>query len=106
MERFIYSGNDADIYFTYRTLNDGGVTSKASLIRVNPLLAGIKPMGPGGRAYAPMPHYIQSSDRMDEILTEIAAILHPDAYPGYQLQFFVQLPDDDPPKAVQISQVR
>jgi ABC-type Fe3+-hydroxamate transport system, periplasmic component len=97
LERFIYSGNDADIYFTYRSTKDG-ITSKASLVRVNPILSGIKPMGPEGRAYVPLPHYSQSADRMDEILVEIAAILHPEAYPGHQLQFFFQLPDNDPPK--------
>lgn len=100
-ERFIYSGSNADIYFTYRT-RDNGITSKASLVRVNPLLAGLKPMGPEGRAYAPLPHYVQSSDRLDEILTEIAAILHPDLYPGHELQFFLQLPDDDPPKTARV----
>jgi iron complex transport system substrate-binding protein len=102
LDRFIYSGSDADIYFTYRT-RSGGITSKASLIRVNPLLAGIKPMGPEGRAYAPLPHYIQSADRMDEILLEIAAILHPDVYPDHKLQFFFQLPDNDPPKTAKVN---
>ena len=97
LERFIYSGDDADIYFTYRSTNDG-ITSKASLVRVNPILAGIKPLGPKGRAYVPLPFYSQSADRMDEILVEIAAILHPEAYPDHQLQFFLQLPDTDPPK--------
>ena len=102
LERFIYSGSDADIYFTYRSVRDG-ITSKASLVRMNPLLAGIKPMGPEGRAYAPLPHYGQSSDRLDEILIEIAAILHPDIYPNYQLQFFMQLPDDDPSKTARVN---
>lgn len=97
LERFIYSGDDADIYFTYRNTSDG-VTSKASLARVNPILAGIKPLGPKGRAYVPLPYYSQSADRMDEILVEIAAILHPEAYPDYHLQFFFELPDNDPPK--------
>lgn len=102
LERFIYSGSDADIYFTYRSVKDG-IISKAALVRLNPLLAGLKPMGPEGRAYAPLPHYSQSSDRLDEILTEIAAILHPDIYPDYKLQFFLQLPDDDPPKTAQVN---
>jgi len=101
LERFIYSGSDADIYFTYRGIKDG-ITSKAALVRMNPLLAGIKPMGPEGRAYAPLPHYTQSSDRLDEILTEIAAILHPDVYPEHELQFFMQLPDDDPAKTAKV----
>ena len=99
MERFIYSGRNADIYFTYRA----GLTSKASLVLINPLLAGIKPMSPAGRAYSPRPHYSQSADRMDEILTEIAAILHPDVYPDHELQFFVELPNEDPLQTAQVN---
>ncbi|MDR1920951.1 MAG: ABC transporter substrate-binding protein [Candidatus Adiutrix sp.] len=100
LERFLYSGNDADIYFTYRSVKDG-IVSKAALVRMNPLLASLKPLGPEGRAYSPLPHYIQSADRLDDILTEIAAILHPEAYPGHELQFFVNLPDKDPaPKVI------
>ncbi|WP_337996799.1 ABC transporter substrate-binding protein [Oleispirillum naphthae] len=97
-ERFLYSGKDADIYFTYRT-PDRGATSKAALARTNPLLARVRPLGPEGRTYAPLPHYAQSADRLDEILTEIAAILHPQAYPGHELRFFVELPDEDPAPA-------
>lgn len=94
-ERFLYSGKDADIYFTYRTPKLGA-TSKAFLARTNPLIAGIRPLTPAGKVYAPLPHYVQSSDKLDDILTEISAILHPAAYPGYQLTYFLDLPDTDP----------
>jgi iron complex transport system substrate-binding protein len=94
VERFLYSGQDADIYFTYRT-PDAGVTSKAALARLNPLLADIRPLKQG-KVYSPLPHYIQSGDHLDEILTEIAAILHPEVYPGYQYRYFMELPDKDP----------
>jgi len=97
-ERFLYSGKDADIYFTYRT-PERGATSKAALARTNPLLARVRPLGPEGKTYAPLPHYAQSADRLDEILTEIAAILHPQAYPNHKLHFFVELPDADPAPA-------
>jgi iron complex transport system substrate-binding protein len=96
-ERFIHSGKEADIYFTYRTATRGA-SSKAALARTNPLIAGIRPLGPEGRVYAPKPHYAQSADRLDEILTEISAILHPEAYPEHRLSFFVELPDRDPVK--------
>ncbi len=94
VERFLYSGEDADILFTYRS-KSSGATSKAALARMNPLLEGIRPFKEG-KVYAPLPHYIQSGDRLDEILTEIAAILHPEAYPGYTRRYFVELPDNDP----------
>ncbi len=97
-ERFLYSGEDADIYFTYRT-PQRGATSKAALARTNPLIAGIRPLSPDGKTYAPLPHYSQSSDRLDDILTEISAILHPDLYPNHSLEFFRELPDVDPVSA-------
>ena len=94
VERFLYSGEDADIFFTYRS-KEAGVTSKAALARMNPLLADIKPIKEG-KVYAPLPHYSQSGDHLDEILTEIAAILHPEAYPDYTYRYFTELPDTDP----------
>ncbi len=95
MERFLYSGKDADIYFTYRTPKTGA-TSKAALAKLTPLMAGIKPLSPAGKVYAPLPHYSQSGDKLDEIFTELAAIMHPNVYPGYQLKYFQELPDVDP----------
>lgn len=94
VERFLYSGEDADILFTYRT-TDSGATSKAAVARMNPLLEGIRPLN-SGKVFAPLPHYVQSGDRLDEILTEIAAILHPEAYPNFERRYFVELPDTDP----------
>ncbi len=94
VERFLYSGKDADIFFTYRTREDG-VTSKAALRRMNPLLADIRPIT-HGKVYAPLPHYKQSGDHLDEILIEIAAILHPKAYPDFKQQYFMELPATEP----------
>ena len=94
-ERFLTSGQDADILFTYRT-PEWGATSKQALARLNPLFKDIRPLKQG-KVYAPLPHYSQSGDRLDEILTEIAAILHPEVYSDYELRFFLQLPDTDPP---------
>lgn len=101
VERFLYSGQEADILFTYRT-GDAGATSKAAMARLNPLIKGIGPLKTG-RVYAPMPHYYQSGNRLDEILTEIAAILHPEVYPNYQLRYFIELPNVDPVAAKETS---
>ncbi len=95
IERFLYSGEDADMLFTYRS-KSSGATSKAALARMNPLLKGIGPFKKGGRVFAPLPHYVQSGDHLDEILTEIAAILHPEVYPDYTWRYFKELPDEDP----------
>jgi len=94
VERFLYSGEDADILFTYRT-RESGVTSKAALARLNPILADIRPIR-SGQVFAPLPHYAQSGDRLDEILTEISAILHPEAYPDFERRYFTELPAVDP----------
>ena len=51
VERFLYSGEDADILFTYRT-KEMGATSKAALARLNPLLAAVRPFKEG-KVYAP-----------------------------------------------------
>lgn len=96
MERFLYSGQDADIYFTYRT-PENGASSKETLARLHPLMAGIKPLTPEGKVYAPLPHYAQSGDKLAEIFTELSAIIHPSLYPGYSLNYFQAIPDADPP---------
>nr|WP_320012523.1 ABC transporter substrate-binding protein [uncultured Desulfobulbus sp.] len=97
VERFLFSGKDADIFFTYRT-PERGATSKAALARLNPLIKDIGPLKTG-KVYAPLPHYSQSADHLDEILTEIAAIIHPEAYPNYHLRYFTELPATDPKPA-------
>ena len=94
IERFLSSGEDADIFFTYRTPKDGA-TSKAALARLNPIIADIRPLK-SGRVYSPLPNYSQSGDKLDEILEEISAIIHPELYPGYRLRYFLKLPDKDP----------
>ena len=95
LERFLYSGKDADIYFTYRTPQTGA-TSQEALRQLNPLISNIKPLGPGGRVYCPRPEAIQEQDRLDEIFLDIAAILHPDLFPDHEIEFFMKLPDHDP----------
>lgn len=42
VERFLYSGEDADILFTYRS-KDSGATSKAALARMNHSAQGDRP---------------------------------------------------------------
>lgn len=101
VERFLYSGQDADIFFTYRS-REMGATSKEALARLNPLIKDIAPLK-RGRVYAPLAHYCQSADKLDEILTEISAILHPEVYPNYRLRYFTELPATDPKVATKES---
>jgi iron complex transport system substrate-binding protein len=76
---------------TYRTPRQG-IKSKVQLVKVNPAMADIKPVKQG-RVFFPLPIYSQAGDHLDEIIEDVAAILHPDLYPGHKLKYFVQLPD-------------
>ncbi|MEW6657999.1 MAG: ABC transporter substrate-binding protein [Thermodesulfobacteriota bacterium] len=89
LERFFSSGLEAEIFFTYRS-PAMGIDSKQKLITENPRLADIKPFKTG-LVYCPLPHFYESLERLDEIIVEIAAILHPQLYQGYELKFFQKL---------------
>jgi len=94
VERFLHSGEEADVYFTYRS-KGAGATSKEALARTNPLVKTIRPLT-HGKVFIPLPHYTQSGDKLDEIFTELAAIVHPDVYPDYKLKYFEELPAKEP----------
>lgn len=96
MERFLASGKDADTLFTYRAANVG-LTSKDAMVRTNPAVASIGPIREG-KVLSPLRHYSQSADRLDEILEEVASILHPELFPSRPKQFFADLPETDPSK--------
>ena len=93
MERFLTGGEDAEILFTYRTPMTGA-TSKEALAKTNPAMAAVRPLK-AGKVFAPLPHYSQSGHKLDEILLEIAAIVHPELYPGYERRYFTELPEKD-----------
>lgn len=93
MERFLTGGEDAEILFTYRTPLTGA-TSKEALAKTNPSMSAIQPLH-AGKVFAPLPHYSQSGHKLDEILLEIAAIVHPDLYPNYERKYFTELPEKD-----------
>ena len=75
--------------FTYRSKRSG-ITSKAPLARINPLLAGIRPMTEG-RMFAPKIAYYQSAGHMDLLIKDIAAIMHPELFPEHEIVYFQQL---------------
>lgn len=74
---------------TYRTPKQG-ITTKAQLAKINPEMAAIRPMTQG-RVFYPRKIYKQSGHRLDEIIEEVAAMLHPELYPGHKLKFFGEL---------------
>ncbi len=75
--------------FTYRNPSQG-IKSKADLRRLIPLLKGIRPLN-SGRVFSPRRIYYQCGHLLDDLLMEIAAILHPKLFPGYKLKFFREL---------------
>ena len=77
--------------FTYRS-DKSGITSKSDLARINPMLAGIRPMTEG-RMFVPQPLYYQSAGEFGEVIREMAAIIHPELFPKHQLRYFIQLKD-------------
>ncbi len=77
--------------FTYRS-DKTGIHSKADLARVNPMLAGIRPMTKG-RMFVPQAVYYQSAGEMDRVIRELAAIIHPELFPDHKLRYFLQLKD-------------
>lgn len=92
-ERFLTSGKDADVFFTYRGANVG-LTSKEAMVRMNPAAGRIKPLHDGD-VETPLPNYAQSADKLDEILEEVASIVHPDLFPKKERKFFAELPATD-----------
>lgn len=89
LERFFSSGSEADVMITYRTPRQGMAT-KARMKATNKIVAGIKPLN-GGKVFYPQKHYTQSADKLDEILVELAAMIHPKLYPDYKLKFFNEM---------------
>lgn len=77
---------------TYRTPRQGMAT-KARMKVTNKIIAGIKPLR-SGKVFYPRKHYRQSADKLDEILLDLAVIIHPELYPGFKLRHFVEMPDE------------
>ena len=77
---------DADYLITYRS-PDAGSTSKTAIAKINPLVSKIKPLN-SGKVFSPLKNYSQSADRLDEIIMEVAAMLHPELFRGFDYKFF------------------
>lgn len=92
LERFFSSGNEAEVMITYRTPRQGMAT-KARMRATNRTVAGIKPLK-NGKVFYPLKHYRQSADKLDEILVDLAAIIHPELYPGHQLRYFAEMREE------------
>lgn len=77
---------------TYRTPRQGMLT-KSRMRTTNKIIAGINPLN-GGKVFYPLKHYRQSADKLDQILVELAAMIHPELYPGFKLNYFAEMPEE------------
>lgn len=89
LEELVLRGNDADILIYSSTT----VNKTSDITAVSPLLAELKPIQTC-RVYAFQPWYWQTIDRINDYMNDVAAILHPDAFQGYELKQFKKVDCD------------
>ncbi|MDR1105666.1 MAG: ABC transporter substrate-binding protein [Treponema sp.] len=90
LEEFVRKGKDADILlYTSMILY---TPDKQALLAESPLFAEFKAFK-NDRVYVLSKGYYMSSAQVDVKFEDLAAILHPDLFPGRELTFYVKLPD-------------
>lgn len=89
LEELVSRSNDADIliYSSYTVNKTSDITA------ISPLLAELDPVKTC-EVYAFQPWYWQTLDRVDDYMNDVAAILHPDAFTGYELKQFKKVDCD------------
>lgn len=91
MEVFYLQGKEADIFFS-RSMAQYGVDSVRKLAVHYPLVAGFKSVKTGN-VWCYKPWFWQSLDKVDEIAEDVAAIIHPEMFPGHRIRHFERLAD-------------
>ncbi len=90
LEKFYYSAKDADV-FIYSSTKEYGASSIKKLIASNNILGKLKSFKTGN-VWSYKTIYWQSVDKPSQILEDIAAIIHPELFPGHKLRFFEKVP--------------
>jgi len=93
LEEFYARGEEADIYIS-STLPNYGVTSIAKIIEQGKVLADLKTIKEG-KVWCFQPWFYQVLDKTDEMITDLAAIFHPELFPNAELKQFMKLPKAD-----------
>ncbi len=91
LEEFYRQGKKADIFISTGTLPNYGITSISKFLLRHPMLKDLKPIKEG-KVWCFQPWYWESIDKTDEIINDLAAIFHPELYPGYTPKYFLKLP--------------
>ncbi len=90
MEAFYAGAKNADLYITESSAGHGPKTirelSAAAKIELD-----IKPVRTQ-KIWVTQPWYWESMDHMDEIVEDIASIIHPELFPDHKLGFFIRMP--------------
>ena len=89
LEELYARGKDADVFIYAST--PPYINSINEVITAGPVLADM-PVVKKGTVYCMQPWFYQVADKPDEILQDLAAIFHPDLFPGYKLKDFMLLP--------------
>ena len=88
LEELYARGKNADV-FIYSSFPPY-VNSLKDILKGAPILAELKAVKEG-KVWCYQPWYYQSLDKTDEIIEDLAAIFHPELYPGHEPGYFVKL---------------
>ncbi len=91
LEEFYDRGRGANIYISSGMLPQYGITSIKKLVALKPILADFRSVK-RGNVWCFQPWYWESIDKTDEIIADLAAILHPALFPGHKPRYFLKLP--------------
>lgn len=89
LEELYARGKGADIFIYAST--PPYINSIKEIVDNGPILADI-PTVKNGTVYCLQPWFYQIADKPDEIYQDLAAIFHPDRFPGYKIKNFMLLP--------------
>ncbi|MEO9294894.1 MAG: ABC transporter substrate-binding protein [Nitrososphaera sp.] len=89
MEELVARGSNAEVLI-YSSTN---TNSTSEITRESPLLAGMAAIK-SCSVYAFEPWYWQTLDQLDDTVSDVATIMHPEAFPDYQLKQFKKLQCD------------
>jgi len=90
LEEFYARGKSADVYIS-STLPNYGVTSIAKVVEQAKVLEDL-PVIKKGNVWCFQPWYYQALDKTDEMIADLAAIFHPDLFPGVEIKHHLKLP--------------
>ncbi|MDR2354117.1 MAG: ABC transporter substrate-binding protein [Deltaproteobacteria bacterium] len=90
LEEFITRSRDAELFFANPVL-ENNVKRKADMVFYHPDLSALRAFGPTGRVVVPLHLAWEDTGYLDEILLDMACVIHPELYPERKLKYFVYL---------------